>query len=138
MATPVGIAVSIVVDTTTVTVTSEEAVKVAIAPETTEIAIAVVPAATLASQIGSTAYGTISATNIQTALEQLADQFYRGSSTPSGTNLGEGDLWYDTANEELRVYREISSGSFAWIALIAGGYITGETSLMDKLDGGYF
>jgi len=138
MATPVGIDVSIVVDTTTVTVTSEEAVKVAIAPETTEIAIAVVPAATLASQIGSTAYANITATNIQTALEQLADQFYRGSGTPSGTNLGEGDLWYDTANEELRVYREISSGSFAWIALVAGGYITGETSLMDKLDGGYF
>ena len=138
MATPVGIDVSIVVDTTTVTVTSEEAVKVAIAPETTEIAIAVVPAATLANQIGSTAYGSITATNIQTALEQLADQFYRGSGTPSGTNLGEGDLWYDTANEELRVYREISTGSFAWIALVAGGYIAGETSLMDKLDGGFF
>ena len=138
MATPVGIDVSIVVDTTTVTVTSEEAVNVAIAPETTDVAISVVPASTVASAIGSTAYGSITATNIQTALEQLADQFYRGSTTPSGTNLGEGDLWYDTANEELRVYREISSGSFAWIALVAGGYITGETSLMDKLDGGYF
>ena len=138
MPEPVGIDVSIEVDTTTVTVTSEEAVKVAIAPETTSVAIAVVPASTIASAIGSTAYGSITATNIQTALEQLADQFYRGSSTPSGTNLGEGDLWYDTAEEELRVYREISSGSFAWIALAAGGYATGEASLMDKLDGGTF
>ena len=138
MAEPAGIDVSIEVDTTTVTVTSEEAVNVAIAPETTSVAISVVPASTIASAIGSTAYGSITATNIQTALEQLADQFYRGSTTPSGTNLGEGDLWYDTAEEELRVYREISSGSFAWIALAAGGYITGETSLMDKLDGGYF
>ena len=138
MAEPIGIDVSVVVDTTTVTVTSEEAVNVAIAPETTDISISVVPASTIASAIGSTAYGSITATNIQTALEQLADQFYRGSTTPSGTNLGEGDLWYDTANEELRVYREISTGSFAWIALVAGGYITGETSLMDKLDGGYF
>ena len=138
MAEPAGIDVSIEVDTTTVTVTSEEAVNVAIAPETTSVAISVVPASTIASAIGSTAYGSITATNIQTALEQLADQFYRGSTTPTGTNLGEGDLWYDTANEELRVYREISSGSFAWIALAAGGYITGETSLMDKLDGGYF
>ena len=138
MAEPAGIDVSIEVDTTTVTVTSEEAVNVAIAPETTTVAISVVPASTIASAIGSTAYGSITATNIQTALEQLADQFYRGSTTPTGTNLGEGDLWYDTAEEELRVYREISSGSFAWIALAAGGYITGETSLMDKLDGGYF
>ena len=138
MAEPIGIDVSVVVDTTTVTVTSEEAVNVAIAPETTDISISVVPASTIASAIGSTAYGSITATNIQTALEQLADQFYRGSGTPSGTNLGEGDLWYDTANEELRVYREISTGSFAWIALVAGGYVTGETSLMDKLDGGFF
>ncbi len=137
MAEPVGIDVSIEVDTTTVTVTSEEAVNVAIAPETTDIALAVAPAAN-ASQIGSTAYNTISATNVQTALEQLADQSYRGTGEPSGTNLGEGDLWYDTANEELKVYREISSGSFAWIALVAGGYVAGETSLMDKLDGGYF
>ena len=138
MAEPVGIDVSIVVDTTTVTVTSEEAVNVAIAPETTDVAISVVPASTIASAIGSVAYANITATNIQTAIEQLADQFYRGSTTPSGTNLGEGDLWYDTANEELRVYREISSGSFAWIALVAGGYVAGETSLMDKLDGGFF
>ena len=138
MATPVGIDVSVVEDTTTVTVTSEDAMTIEISAETTEVAISVVPASTIASAIGSTAYGSITATNIQTALEQLADQFYRGSTTPSGTNLGEGDLWYDTAEEELRVYREISSGSFAWIALAAGGYITGETSLMDKLDGGYF
>ena len=138
MPTPIGIDVSIVVDTTTVTVTSEEAVNVAIAPETTDVAISVVPASTVASAIGSTAYGPISATTVQAAIEQLADQFYRGSTTPSGTNLGEGDLWYDTANEELRVYREISTGSFAWIALVAGGYVTGETSLMDKLDGGFF
>jgi hypothetical protein len=137
MVEPVGIDVSIEVDTTTVTVTSEEAVNVAIAPETTDIALAVAPAAN-ASQIGSTAYNTISATNVQTALEQLADQSYRGTGEPSGTNLGEGDLWYDTANEELKVYREISSGSFAWIALVAGGYVAGEISLMDKLDGGYF
>ena len=137
MVEPVGIDVSIVVDTTTVTVTSEEAVNVAIAPETTDIALAVAPAAN-ASQIGSTAYGYVSATNIQTAIEQLADQFYRSTGAPSGTNLGEGDLWYDTANEELKVYREISSGSFAWIALVAGGYVAGETSLMDKLDGGFF
>ena len=138
MAEPAGIDVSVVVDTTTVTVTSEEAVNVAIAPETTDVAISVVPASTIASAIGSVAYANITATNIQTAIEQLADQFYRGSTTPSGTNLGEGDLWYDTANEELRVYREISTGSFAWIALVAGGYVAGETSLMDKLDGGFF
>ena len=136
MAEPVGIGVSIVVDTTTVTVISEDAVNVAIAPETTSLSVS--SGMGPASSIVSTAYNTISATDVQTAIEQLADQFYRSTGAPSGTNLGEGDLWYDTANEELKVYREISSGSFAWIALVAGGYVAGETSLMDKLDGGYF
>ena len=140
MVEPVGIDVSIEVDTTTVTVTSEEAVNVAIAPETTSLSVAsgMGPASSIALDTPSSAYSTISATNVQTAIEQLADQFYRSTGAPSGTNLGEGDLWYDTANEELKVYREISSGSFAWIALVAGGYVAGETSLMDKLDGGYF
>ena len=136
MAEPVGIGVSIVVDTTTVTVISEDAVNVAIAPETTSLSVS--SGMGPASSIVSTVYGTISATNVQTAIEQLADQFYRSTGAPSGTNLAEGDLWYDTANEELKVYREISSGSFAWIALVAGGYVAGETSLMDKLDGGFF
>jgi hypothetical protein len=136
MAEPVGIGVSIVVDTTTVTVISEDAVNVAIAPETTSLSVS--SGMGPASSIVSTAYNTISATNVQTAIEQLADQFYRSTGAPSGTNLAEGDLWYDTANEELRVYREISAGTYEWQALVAGGYVAGETSLMDKLDGGYF
>ena len=138
MPEPVGIDVSVVEDTTTVTVTSEDAMTIEIAAETTEVAISVVPASTIASAIGSNAYGPITATNIQTALEQLADQFFRQSATPSGTNLAEGDLWYDTANEELRVYREISAGSYEWQALVSGGYVSGQASLMDKLDGGRF
>jgi hypothetical protein len=136
MAEPVGIGVSIVVDTTTVTVISEDAVNVAIAPETTSLSVS--SGMGPASSIVSTAYNTISATDVQTAIEQLADQFYRSTGAPSGTNLAEGDLWYDTANEELRVYREISAGTYEWQALVAGGYVAGETSLMDKLDGGYF
>ena len=136
MAEPVGIGVSIVVDTTTVTVISEDAVNVAIAPETTSLSVS--SGMGPASSIVSTAYNTISATDVQTAIEQLADQFYRSTGAPSGTNLAEGDLWYDTANEELRVYREISAGTYEWQALVAGGYVAGETSLMDKLDGGFF
>jgi hypothetical protein len=136
MAEPVGIGVSIVVDTTTVTVISEDAVNVAIAPETTSLSVS--SGMGPASSIVSTAYNTISATNVQTAIEQLADQFYRSTGAPSGTNLAEGDLWYDTANEELKVYREISASTYEWQALVAGGYVAGETSLMDKLDGGYF
>ena len=56
----------------------------------------------IASSITYNATTTLPGGNVQDALADLADQFFRQSATPSGDNLGEGDLWYDTANEELR------------------------------------
>ena len=135
---PAGISVEVAEDVTTVTVTSEEAITVAITADTTDVSVSAIPPITSAADIINTVYGTITSTTVQAALEQLADQFFRQSATPSGTNLAEGDLWYDTANEELRVYREISAGSYEWQALVSGGYVSGEASLMDKLDGGLF
>ena len=120
------------------TVTADEVIHISISEDNYTVSLAAASATNTASSISNTTHGTITATNVQEAIEQLADQFYRSSSTPSGSNLGEGDIWYDTANEQLKVYREISSGTFAWIALVSGGYITGEESLMDKLDGGLF
>ena len=135
---PAGISVEVAEDVTTVTITSEEAITVAITADTTDVSVSAIPPVTSATDIVNTAYGTITSTTVQAALEQLADQFFRQSATPSGTNLAEGDLWYDTANEELRVYREISAGSYEWQALVSGGYVSGQASLMDKLDGGRF
>ena len=70
-------------------------------------------------------------------MEQLADQFYRGSSTPSGANLGEGDLWYDTANNLLKVYRNTT-----WEDLVIAGQLaegSAATEYADvTLNGGYF
>ena len=63
-------------------------------------------------------HGTITATNVQAALEQLADQDFRTTSTPSGTNVSEGDTWYDTDDNILKVYREISAGTFAWTTVV--------------------
>ena len=135
---PAGISVEVAEDVTTVTITSEEAITVAITADTTDVSVSAIPPVTSATDIVNTAYGTITSTTVQASLEQLADQFFRQSATPSGTNLAEGDLWYDTANEELRVYREISAGSYEWQALVSGGYVSGQASLMDKLDGGRF
>ena len=135
---PAGISVEVAADVTTVTLTSEEAITVAITADTTAGSVSAIPPITSAADIINTVYGTITSTTVQASLEQLADQFFRQSATPSGTNLAEGDLWYDTANEELRVYREISAGSYEWQALVSGGYVSGQASLMDKLDGGRF
>jgi len=71
-----------------------------------------------AGAMGFTPHGTITATNVQTALEQLADQDFRSTSTPTGTNVSEGDTWYDTDDNIMKVYREVSSNVFAWTNVV--------------------
>ena len=78
---------------------------------------------------------TLPGGNVQEALADLAEQFFRQAATPSGSNLGEGDLWYDTANEELRVYREVSTSVYEWHTIAAAG---GTNPTMNTLDGGSF
>jgi hypothetical protein len=76
-------------------------------------------------------HGTITATNVQAALEQLADQDFRSNDTPTGTNVSEGDTWYDLDDNIMKVYREVSSGVFAWTNVVVA-----ETN--DTLDAGAF
>ena len=81
--------------------------------------------------MGVTPYGSITATNVQAALYQLADQDFRSNDTPTGTNVSEGDTWYDLDDNIMKVYREISSGVFAWTNVVVA-----ETN--DTLDAGAF
>ena len=81
--------------------------------------------------MGVTPYGSITATNVQDALNQLADQDFRSNDTPTGTNVSEGDTWYDLDDNIMKVYREISSGVFAWTNVVVA-----ETN--DTLDAGAF
>tara|TARA_R100001509_G_C4870987_1_gene216690 strand:- start:1260 stop:1658 length:399 start_codon:yes stop_codon:yes gene_type:complete len=70
--------------------------------------------------------------NLTQALEKLADQFFRGTDAPTGSNLEEGDLWYDTDDNQLKVYRETSSSVFEFVPLAQA------TGTMNNLDGGLF
>lgn len=79
-------------------------------------------------------YGTVTATNLQSAIEQLADQDFRTTETPTGSNIEEGDTWYDIDDNQLKVYRETSSGVFEWVPIIIGNI--SEDS--DTLDAGAF
>ncbi len=63
------------------------------------------------------ANGVIPAGSLQNALQVLADQFYRGTDAPSNSNLDEGDLWYDTDDNQLKVYRETSTNTFEFVPL---------------------
>jgi hypothetical protein len=107
---------------------SEDVVTVTVAEDVTTINIAptvtTVEAKGLAISLASAAalpftpYGTITATNVQAALSQLADQDFRTDSAPSGTNVSEGDTWYDLDDNIYKIYREISAGVFAWTNLV--------------------
>ena len=70
--------------------------------------------------------------SLTTALEKLADQFFRGTNAPTGSNLEEGDLWYDTDDNQLKVYRETSANNFEFVPLAQA------TGTMNNLDGGLF
>ena len=91
-------------------------------------------AAGLASDIIYTETTTLPGGNVQDALADLAEQFFKQSATPSGSNLEEGDLWYDTANEELFVYRQITGG-YEWHVIASAG---GSSATAFTLDGGSF
>ena len=86
-----------------------------------------------ADQINVSAIGNvIPEGTVANALAVLADQFFRGDSAPTGSNLEEGDLWYDTDDDQLKVYRETSANNFEFVPLASA------TGTMDNLDGGNF
>ena len=90
--------------------------------------------ASLAEYVTYTQTGSLVGGNVQDALGDLADQFFRQSSTPSGSNLAEGDLWYNTSSEELFVYRQVSGG-YEWHTIASAG---GSSPTSFTLDGGSF
>tara|TARA_R110000796_G_scaffold69838_3_gene159011 strand:+ start:538 stop:933 length:396 start_codon:yes stop_codon:yes gene_type:complete len=104
---------------TTITASSSEAVSLDISTDTTLVeARGIAIGLATAAGISYVPHGTVTATNLQTAIEQLADQDFRSTDTPTGTNVSEGDTWYDLDDNEIKVYREISAGVFAWTNLV--------------------
>ena len=109
---------SISEDVVTVTV-AEDVTTINIAPMVTTVeAKGLAISLANASALPFVPHGTITATNVQVALEQLADQDFRTNSAPSGTNVSEGDTWYDLDDNIYKIYREISAGVFAWTNLV--------------------
>lgn len=108
-------------------------VSVEVGQDTTTVVEANLGLPTLSSLgILVTPYKTITSTVLQTALEQLADQSFRGDSAPSGSNIEVGDTWYDTAADVFYIYRTVE-GITDWYPLI-----NGDADSPDRLDGGAF
>ncbi len=93
----------------------------------------------VAADISFTPVGTLSATNIQDALHQLADQKFVQAAAPAteDTNLQEGDLWYNTADNKLMVYRNTT-----WEDITLGAQLSESSGTAEytdvTLNGGYF
>ena len=92
-----------------------------------------------AANVTVTPVGTLSATTVQAALEELADNHFVQAAAPSSSdsNLDEGDLWYDTTNNVLKVYRNSS-----WEEITLNAQLSESASGSEytdvTLNGGYF
>jgi len=85
---------------------------------------------TTAAGIGFSPYGTVASTNVQSALQEIADQFTIQTSAPGTPS--EGDLFYDTDDDRLQVYAD-ADGSRQWITILRAA-----ADDMQRLDGGSF
>jgi hypothetical protein len=110
------------------------AITIQITPSNTSVVASASVPNVGASGIVVTPTGSITASNLQEALEQLAAQDFRSSTTPTGSNIEEGDTWFNHVTETLSVYRETSPGTFEWVPIMIGNASTDS----DTLDAGAF
>jgi hypothetical protein len=86
------------------------------------------------TDVDVTSHNNLPAGNLQDALEHLEDKLYQQTAAPVGGNLSEGDLWYDTTNERMNVYRDNS-----WETLITRPALSDDTGYDNiSMNGGYF
>ena len=81
--------------------------------------------------------GTLaSETTVEGALNFLANQFFVSTTAPtsSTTDLAEGDLYYDTDDNQLKIYRETSNGTFEFVPIMIGN----NSADSDTVDAGSF
>ena len=126
-------------EVTDVTVSNTNAVTVDLSTEDVSVSINnfAIPVNFMdAANVVFAGHNTITASNVSDALKQLADQSFRGTTPPAdGTaNLEEGDLFYDTDDNQIKVYRETSTGTFEFVPIIVGD-ASGDS---DTLDAGAF
>jgi len=129
--------VQIVEEVTQLSVSNASDVSVTLSDDSTTLTVnnfALPTAFVDASDVTVSPHGTVTADNLQTALEQLADQDFRTDDAPTGSNVEEGDTWYDTNDNQLKVYRETSTGNFEFVPIMIGN----DSPDSDTLDAGAF
>jgi len=74
-------------------------------------------------------------TTVEGALNFLANQFYVATTAPTAgtTDLAEGDLFYDTDDNQLKVYRDVD-GTATFVPIMIGN----DSANSDTIDAGAF
>ena len=131
--------VTISEDVTDLTVNDTSAVTVDITAEATTLSVNnfAIPVNFMDSaNVSFPGHNTVTADNVRDAIKQLADQSFRGTTPPAdgSANLEEGDLFYDTDDDQIKVYSETSTGVFEFVPIIVGD-ASGDS---DTLDAGAF
>ena len=127
--------IKVIASQTTNSITvGDSSITVNVIPRQTSVTVSSAIAAG-AENIPFSGTGTVaSAGSVASAIQIVADQQFRGTTPPTDgtTNLEEGDLFYDTDDDQLKVYRETSTNVFEFVPLASA------TGTMDNLDGGLF
>ena len=134
MTDSLGTKIAITEEITNITVTNNNSVGVTLDDNTTTLVtvnnLALPAQFQDAANIAVTPYNTITSDNLADALKELADQDFRGAAAPTGDYISEGDTWYDTDDEQFKVYRETSTGVFQWVPIIVGA-AAGDSDTID-------
>ena len=90
--------------------------EVSVSTSVTEITANLALADQGAASVSITPTGSITATDLQGALEQLAAQDFRSNAAPTGSNVDLGDTWYDIDDNIFYVRRTVD-GVTDWVAV---------------------
>ena len=117
-------------DSTAITIPSDTNITITEDVTSVDITASTPETITTAAGIGFNPYGTVASTNVQSALQEIADQFSIQTSAPGTPN--EGVLFYDTDDDRLQVYAD-ADGSRKWVTILSAA-----ADDMQRLDGGSF
>ena len=121
-------ATQVTVQESLTTVTIDSSTSITVSEDITNVELSAALITSPAGAISYDPYGSVSSTTVQAAIDELADDFYKGTETP-GSGYEEGDLFYDTDDNLFRVYVEDE-----WVTLLRAA----DTDDMQRLDGGNF
>ena len=87
-----------------------------------------------AANINVAANGDLPGGTLQDILLHLEDEMFKQGTTPVGVTVQEGDMWYDTTENQMKFYR-----NGAWEVIAQTGAMADTNGYDDiHMNGGYF